>query len=561
MEALRETPEGQRRIGEAITRIFDHVSKEIDKSATTPEAGVDAEGGQGSQGEIPVSEHPRGQPHEHPREHPQPQPPSTAMEDGEQNETAETAGPDEPATMETDAMGAGAAPTTTPAIPTEAKATGSATGSTTVANTAPTGAIVVSGMHAIRGTKRSAGPDHEDSTAGKFAMVESTEDDPLAPPEGTLPSIRAALYGKSSTTDGKQSLGAIEVELDIDVIKEIAMTRETGIPIRENIANMRRVAEVIEKYEHEVPENLVKEVLNVTMGGRENSADSRQAKKSQFMGIRMPYQGRSTPDAYNRSDGDLPPATDDDRQDQLYPEDKQIGPESKPGSHQRSRGRSRGLNQWEREDYACRQHVTTGQRGPDWRDVVRRQVQDTDTGELIEDIRVHEGSNEEDYQYEIGMLGDGAGQAKNIRSIFSFRGGYKPDITEVYSPPRIGPEVEKIGLMKGDSFDLTVKRTDGHPWDFEKRLHRMEAMRKIIKDEPYFVIGSPPCTIWSILQNGNRGRYSEEEWAAKLRAGKVHIDFCLAIYEVQRRAGRYYLHEHPRTATSLGLNEGAKIER
>ena len=49
MEALRETPEGQRRIGEAINRIFDHVSNEIKQTSDNPETGTAAVGGQGSQ--------------------------------------------------------------------------------------------------------------------------------------------------------------------------------------------------------------------------------------------------------------------------------------------------------------------------------------------------------------------------------------------------------------------------------------------------------------------------------------------------------------------------------
>ena len=53
--------------------------------------------------------------------------------------------------------------------------------------------------------------------------------------------------------------------------------------------------------------------------------------------------------------------------------------------------------------------------------------------------------------------------------------------------------------------------------DFAKRSHRKEAMKNIVKDEPYFVIGSPPCTIWSILQNGNKGKYTEDEKDAKLK--------------------------------------------
>lgn len=152
-------------------------------------------------------------------------------------------------------------------------------------------------------------------------------------------------------------------------------------------------------------------------------------------------------------------------------------------------------------------------------------------------------------------------ETRNTRTALSFRGGYKPDVTEVYSPPRIVTEAEHIGLRGGDSFDLTVKREDGSPWDFAKRFQRKEAMKKTIKDEPYFVIGSPPCTRWSILEKGIKSKYTKEEWDAKLRAGKVHIDFCLAVYEFQRRGGRYFVHEHLRNAASWSLKEVMKFEK
>ena len=42
---------------------------------------------------------------------------------------------------------------------------------------------------------------------------------------------------------------------------------------------------------------------------------------------------------------------------------------------------------------------------------------------------------------------------------------------------------------------------------------------------------------------------------------EVHVKFCLTLYEIQRRAGRYYLHEHPRTATSWKLRSVGRFEK
>ena len=132
---------------------------------------------------------------------------------------------------------------------------------------------------------------------------------------------------------------------------------------------------------------------------------------------------------------------------------------------------------------------------------------------------------------------------------------------EVYSPPRIVAEAARCGLRPGFSLDLTVERKDGDQWDFSRKKHRAEATRMVLQDEPYCLIGSPPCTMFSVLQNGNRWRFTKKDWQQKLDKAEVHIRFCLQLYEIQRRAGRYYLHEHPRTATSWKLQSMGRFEK
>ena len=88
---------------------------------------------------------------------------------------------------------------------------------------------------------------------------------------------------------------------------------------------------------------------------------------------------------------------------------------------------------------------------------------------------------------------------------------------------------------------------------FSRKRHRDEVVQKVLDEEPFMLVGSPPCTMFSILQNGNRHRHTPAAWAEMMKKAEVHIQFCITLYEIQRRAGRYYLHEHPRTATSWGL--------
>ena len=65
----------------------------------------------------------------------------------------------------------------------------------------------------------------------------------------------------------------------------------------------------------------------------------------------------------------------------------------------------------------------------------------------------------------------------------------------------------------------------------------------------------------SVVQNINRHRYPDKDWQQKMKDAEVHVRFCLTLYELQRRAGRYYLHEHPRTAASWRLRSVQRFSR
>ena len=129
--------------------------------------------------------------------------------------------------------------------------------------------------------------------------------------------------------------------------------------------------------------------------------------------------------------------------------------------------------------------------------------------------------------------------------------GCKVDVGEIYSPPRVCAMADEMGLRKGFSLDFTTRRANGQRWDFSLPSCRREAMKLINELRPYCVIGSPPCTAWSNLQNLNKcrpgGAQKVEE--AQQRA-KIHLDFSAKVYRAQMRAGRYFIHEHPQSASS-----------
>ena len=68
-------------------------------------------------------------------------------------------------------------------------------------------------------------------------------------------------------------------------------------------------------------------------------------------------------------------------------------------------------------------------------------------------------------------------------------------ISEVSSPARICLKCERHGLVAGSSFDLHTG------YDLSKYSVQKEVEAIIEKEQPKLLVGSPPCTKFSILQN------------------------------------------------------------
>ena len=92
------------------------------------------------------------------------------------------------------------------------------------------------------------------------------------------------------------------------------------------------------------------------------------------------------------------------------------------------------------------------------------------------------------------------------------------DVGDVYSPPRMVTEAVAMGLRKGFSLDLTAKRPGEGAWDFSQISCQREAVALINETRPFCVIGSPPCTPWSTLQNMSSGTAAGRRGLLKARS-------------------------------------------
>jgi hypothetical protein len=100
----------------------------------------------------------------------------------------------------------------------------------------------------------------------------------------------------------------------------------------------------------------------------------------------------------------------------------------------------------------------------------------------------------------------------------------KAKVAELYSPPRVTKELRKVrsmNLAAGTTFDM-VADSAGRKWDFRRAEDRARARRLIAEEQPYLVIGSPPCTEFSRLNiNLNKGRVAPRERQRRLAEGAL----------------------------------------
>ena len=202
---------------------------------------------------------------------------------------------------------------------------------------------------------------------------------------------------------------------------------------------------------------------------------------------------------------------------------------------------------------------TTSKGGPCMADIQSRKIWSLSTGKIIDECDVDDVNDE--------RLHRRLPEADDIRVELTLKGALKlferkgPDIAEIYSQPRICQEVDgrSFGgdsLSPGWSLDLTTKDpATGQRWDLSQPSVQSR-VRKLVRDtQPYCIIGSPPCTPFSPLQEISRQKRDPKIMAKELAAGKAHILFCLELYTMQLRGRRHFVHEHPERSKAWEMPE------
>jgi hypothetical protein len=103
----------------------------------------------------------------------------------------------------------------------------------------------------------------------------------------------------------------------------------------------------------------------------------------------------------------------------------------------------------------------------------------------------------------------------------------------------------RLGLRPGFVLDLQVG------WDLEDADHTEEIERMIEEQDPYIVVGSPPCHVFQPLLPVQKhvSHFGSTADAQRRRFQSVLERSC-RLYSKQIGRGRYFLHEHPEGASS-----------
>ena len=137
--------------------------------------------------------------------------------------------------------------------------------------------------------------------------------------------------------------------------------------------------------------------------------------------------------------------------------------------------------------------------------------------------------------------------------LFSVQEGSNYDIAELFSPVRMTAMAKEYGLKGGWSIDdRCTDPITGRTYDLRTKKDQNEVRRLIKRDRPLVLTVSPPCTLFSIA---NQGPIDPRELAGAVEMIKFAMEMC----DIQRREGRYFVFEQPQGSRAWDLEAVKKM--
>ena len=118
------------------------------------------------------------------------------------------------------------------------------------------------------------------------------------------------------------------------------------------------------------------------------------------------------------------------------------------------------------------------------------------------------------------------------------------DFVELFNPGNI--KAQK--LIAGQTYDVKSNPA----LDLTRTTVQEQTRLSIAREDPMILIGAPPCTVFSPMQNINQKHQQGPVWEQKYQEGCDLLQFASQCYWDQIE-GMFFLHEHPATASSWNM--------
>ena len=127
------------------------------------------------------------------------------------------------------------------------------------------------------------------------------------------------------------------------------------------------------------------------------------------------------------------------------------------------------------------------------------------------------------------------------------------DFVELFNPGNF--KAQKGTLIAGQTYDVKMNPA----LDLTRTTVQEQTRMSIAKEDPMILIGAPPCTVFSPMQNINQKHQQGPAWEQKYQEGCDLLQFASQCYWDQIERGMFFLHEHPATASSWNMECIAEV--
>ena len=122
------------------------------------------------------------------------------------------------------------------------------------------------------------------------------------------------------------------------------------------------------------------------------------------------------------------------------------------------------------------------------------------------------------------------GESLTIQAITNTQTDQSVDFVELFNPGNF--KEQKSSLVAGGTYDVRVNPAI----DLTRDSVRQQVRKDIESEDPLILLGAPPCTVFSPMQNINQKHHSGDAWEKKKQEGIDLLLFALNVIGIKSNA-------------------------